>query len=159
MSAGLPHFCSGWARSWGRDTFTSAEILLLNPPTFRNHILTYASVVRHGMIPNLLDYGEQSRFNCRDAVWWYLRAVYLYVSSTKDYEILQVQVQMTFLDDAKLDHESKLKEGVKITKTLEEIIQQLFQAEADGVYFREWNAGIQIDSNMKNESIHLESVI
>lgn len=104
MSAGIPHFCSGWARSWGRDTFTSAELLLLNPALFKKHIVAYASVVRHGLIPNLLDHGEQPRFNCRDAVWWYLRAVYLYVNSTKDYKILSEEIELTFLDDSKLDH-------------------------------------------------------
>lgn len=155
LAAGIPHFCTGWARSWGRDTFTCAELLLLNPDLFRSHILTFASVMRHGLIPNLLDYTKQPRYNSRDAVWWYLRAVYIYLQSTKDYKILSEEVTMVFLDDTKLDHELKLKQGMKLTKTLEEVLQSLFQNAADGVYFREWNAGIQIDSNMKNEGFNI----
>jgi glycogen debranching enzyme len=75
MAAGLPHFAIGWARSWGRDTFISTELLLLHPHIFRNLIIGYASTMRHSLIPNLLDLGENPRYNCRDSTWWYIRAV------------------------------------------------------------------------------------
>ena len=55
FSAGLPHFSVGWARCWGRDTFTSSDILRLYPNIFRETILQFASAMRHGLIPNLLD--------------------------------------------------------------------------------------------------------
>ncbi len=55
ISAGLPHFTIGWARCWGRDTFTCSDLLLLSPNIFRETIIQFASALRHGLIPNLLD--------------------------------------------------------------------------------------------------------
>ena len=55
ISAGLPHFSVGWARCWGRDTFTSSDLLLHTPNIFRETIIQFASALRHGLIPNLLD--------------------------------------------------------------------------------------------------------
>lgn len=55
FSAGLPHFSVGWARCWGRDTFISSDLLLIHPNIFRETIIQFASALRHGLIPNLLD--------------------------------------------------------------------------------------------------------
>lgn len=75
VAAGLPHFSTGWARCWGRDTFITNELLLLHPGVYKLTILQYASALRHGMIPNLLDNGNFPRYNCRDASWWFIRGV------------------------------------------------------------------------------------
>ena len=62
-------------RSWGRDTFIALKGLLIIPgleEEARKALLFYAMVMRHGMMPNLHDSGNNTRFNARDATWFFL---------------------------------------------------------------------------------------
>jgi glycogen debranching enzyme len=64
LAAGLPHFTVGWARCWGRDVFISLRGLFVTTGNFKgaeNHILAFASTLKHGLIPNLLDSAQNPR--------------------------------------------------------------------------------------------------
>lgn len=59
----------------------------------------FASVLRHGLIPNLLDNGVNPRYNSRDSSWWFIKAIKDYIEFSKDGAILNNDVLMVFLDD------------------------------------------------------------
>jgi glycogen debranching enzyme len=65
LAAGLPHFTTNWARCWGRDVFISLSGLFLTTGNFeaaKAHILAFASTLKHGLIPNLLDSVRSPRY-------------------------------------------------------------------------------------------------
>ena len=147
LSAGLPHFTVGIWKNWGRDTFISFKGIFLINGLFkygRSIILHYASYYRHGLIPNLL---MTSRYNARDATWWFVKSINDYIEFTNDFSILEEKVNMVFLSDIQ-EEDRKLKEK-KITKSksLIMILQDIFQSHSKGINFREWNAP-SIDENM-----------
>lgn len=145
MCAGLPHFSVGYMRMWGRDTFISVKGLFLINGRFkeaRDTIIRFAMVERHGLIPNLHDQGNNTRFNARDATWFFLQAI-------KDFIILAP------------NGASILKEKVelffgKTNVSLEELIMKILQAHADGIEFRELNAGVKIDAQMKDNGFNVK---
>lgn len=129
----------------------SNELLLLHPAVYRDVILQYAATLRHGLIPNLLDFGHNPRYNCRDACWWFVRSVKEYARATKDYSIFKTKVNMLFLSDDPIEHKERKERGDTKVMLVEEVVQAIFQSHADGISFREWNAGYEIDSNMSTE--------
>ncbi|KAJ2966885.1 hypothetical protein NQ176_g9935 [Zarea fungicola] len=164
IAAGLPHFAVEWARCWGRDVFISIRGLYLGTKRFdeaKEHILAFASVLKHGMIPNLLSSGDAPRYNSRDSVWFFLQTIQDYVNlAPEGLALLKTKVPRRFLpyDDTWFptsDSRAYSKES-----TIEEVIQEALQRHATGMKYREANAGPQIDSQMTdegfNQSIHID---
>jgi len=155
MAAGLPHFSTGFMRSWGRDTFISLRGLLLVTGRFqeaRDIILGYASTLRHGLIPNLLDGGKNARFNCRDAVWWWLRAILDYIEITQDKGVILKQpVHRLFPGTDESSWTDKA-----VTQCLEDVVSEALQTHVNGLKFRERNAGTKIDEHMKDAGFNIE---
>ena len=160
MAAGLPHFAYDWARCWGRDICISARGLYMGTGRYadaKEHILAFASVLKHGMIPNLLSGGKLPRYNSRDSIWWFLQNIQDYTKIVPDgLDILQEKVKRRFLpyDDTWFAHTDK--RAYSRTSTIEDIIQEALQRHASGMDFREYNAGPDLDSQMKPEGFNIK---
>jgi len=159
LAAGLPHFASDWARCWGRDIFISMRGLLLCTGRFtdaREHLLSFASVIKHGMIPNLLGSGKSPRYNSRDSVWFFLENLQDYIKlSPEGIDFLKEKVSRRFLpyDDEWFPYDDA--KAYSKQSTIEDVIQECLQRHASGMKFREYNAGPSIDSQMKDEGFNI----
>ncbi|KAL8696331.1 MAG: hypothetical protein Q9224_002851 [Gallowayella concinna] len=160
MAAGLPHFSSSWARCWGRDIFISLRGLYLATGRYsdaHSHIMAFASVLKHGMIPNLLSDGKLPRYNSRDSIWFFLQCIQDYTKMVPSgLKILQDTVDRRFLpyDDTYFEFDDPRAYSKK--STIEEIIQETLQRHASGLSFREANAGPNLDMQMKDEGFNIE---
>ena len=140
LAAGLPHFSTGVMRNWGRDTFISLRGLVLvtgQYETAKHILLAYASVVRHGLVPNLMAGGENPRYNARDATWWFLQALQDYCVISEDYQILQSWIETQQC-------------------TLIEVVMEILKKHVAGIDFIEENAGPKLDQHMTTEGFHIQ---
>jgi glycogen debranching enzyme len=129
LAAGLPFFCTGLMRGWGRDTFISLRGIFLVTGRFadaRDHLVAYAAVLYNGLIPNLHNGGNNCRYNSRDATWWFLQALQDYAAMSGEDPFA-----ITVLD-----------------RTMADVVQEIMQRHAEGIHFREPNAGSQLDAVM-----------
>ena len=160
LAAGLPHFSGSWARCWGRDIFIALRGLYLVTGRFNdalNHIKAFASVLKHGMIPNLLSDGKLPRFNSRDSIWFFLQTVQDYTKMVPNgMGIMKEKVSRHFLpyDDTYLDYDHP--KAYSASSTIEEIIQEALQRHASGLSFREANAGPALDQQMRSEGFQID---
>lgn len=160
LAAGLPHFSVEWARCWGRDVFISARGLYLGTGRYaecREHILAFASVLKHGMIPNLLSSGDAPRYNARDAIWFMLQTIQDYTKVVPNgLDLLKEKVPRRFLpyDDTWFPTDDP--RAYSKSSTLEDIIQEALQRHASGLKFREANAGDNLDRQMTSEGFNIE---
>jgi glycogen debranching enzyme len=144
----------------------------------RRVLLAYAAVVRHGLVPNLMDGGSNPRYNARDATWWWLQAVVDYCSLAPSHmgggdagttpseaagaagaatgkrpHLLQEAVTLRFPSDSADDYDPPATGECTVpgvTTTLGAIVTDVVQRHADGIEFREWRAGRAIDAHMKD---------
>jgi glycogen debranching enzyme len=172
LAAGVEHFCTGFMRNWGRDTFISLRGLLLLTGRFaeaRRVILAYASVVRHGLIPNLMDGGRNPRYNARDATWWWLQAVVDFVRITPPARggglvredgrchLLDEMVVPRFPSDSAEDYDPPATgrfvgdASLACPRPLGAVIADVLRRHAGGIHFREWRAGHEIDAHMQTD--------
>ncbi|KAJ6193393.1 LOW QUALITY PROTEIN: glycogen debranching enzyme [Bipolaris maydis] len=160
MAAGLPHFAYDWARCWGRDITISARGLYMGTERYadaKEHIFAFASVLKHGMVPNLLGGGKNPRYNSRDSVWWFLQNIQDYTKIVPNgMDILQEKVRRRFFpyDDTWFAHTDE--RAYSKSSTIEDVIQEALQRHASGIEFREYDAGPNIDRQMKSEGFDIK---
>ena len=145
VAAGLPHFAVGLARCWGRQTFIAFKGMFLRTGRYQeaeDTLALYASTMQHGLIPNLLGQGRSCRYNSRDTTWWFLQAFKDYfLSAPNSQSLLSRSIKMQFQP---------------CNLTFASIIHSILQSHAQGIAFREYNAGPQLDSHMQSEGFNVQ---
>ncbi|KAI9808320.1 MAG: hypothetical protein M1825_004777 [Sarcosagium campestre] len=163
LAAGLPHFSSSWARCWGRDVFISLRGLFLSTGRYdeaKAHILAFASVLKHGMIPNLLSDGKAPRYNARDAIWFFLQALQDYtVMAPSGLDILKERVKRRFLPNDDTWFEFDDPRAYSKSSTVAEIVQEAVQRHAHGIQYEEANAGPDLDMQMKPDGFFVSASV
>ncbi|KAM7539070.1 hypothetical protein Aperf_G00000049145 [Anoplocephala perfoliata] len=182
LAAGLPHFAEGMWRNWGRDTFIALRGCLLMTERFEEAattILQYASLLRHGLIPNLMGDGHcvGPRYNARDAVWYWLYSICSFEDAVAANEgmasgtggakksILARPVFRWFIQDHSAGWPDEY-DSIDIKNPpadrvmpLYDVMQEALQRHIAGIDFRERNAGHQLDWHMTLEGFNIRAFI
>ena len=152
LAAGLPHFSHGFMRCWGRDTFIALPGLLLSTGRLREAadlVVGFGRTMRYGLIPNLLSEGGcEPRFNCRDAVWWWFRAVLLLHQRSP--AILQEEVHRLFRAD-----DTRVAEEEECIVSVLDLLQETLVRHVTGIGFTEENAGPRLDEHLKEAGFYI----
>jgi glycogen debranching enzyme len=159
LAAGLPHFSFDYMRCWGRDIFISARGLFLGTGRFddaKAHILAFAAMLKHGMIPNLLDAGHRPRYNSRDSIWFFLQLIQDYTKiAPNGPSLLNEHVKRRFpLNDEFVWSDDP--KAYAYESSIMEIIQEALSRHANGLHFREAHAGIGLDSQMTDKGFNID---
>eukprot|EP01138_Halocafeteria_seosinensis_P009895 gb/GECG01010107.1/.p1 GENE.gb/GECG01010107.1/~~gb/GECG01010107.1/.p1 ORF type:complete len:1612 (+),score=179.60 gb/GECG01010107.1/:1-4836(+) len=170
ICAGIEHFSSGIMRNWGRDTFISLKGIMITNGRYdvaETTLLAYGAVLRHGLIPNLLDSGRRPRYNARDATWFWLMALQQYCRhSPEAYGILQKHVPRLFPSDSQEEYKWHRGKGYHHktfpnlpTMSVGDIVLEILRKHVSGISFREWDAGPSIDEKMHDEGFQVTAWI
>lgn len=118
-----------------------------------DNLLSFGACVRHGLIPNLLSGGINSRYNCRDAPWWWLQSIQDYCQMAPDgYKILQADVRKLYRhEEAAVDFDSN--DLCPLTEVIHEIISKHIL----GINFRERGAGVNLDKDMTPPGFNVQA--
>lgn len=119
----------------------------------RNIILAFSGCMRHGLIPNLLDRGIKPRYNCRDAVWFWLQSIKDYCHlAPQGWAILSDPVRRLYPTD---DADAKITSDDIVEQPLHQVMQEALLKHFKGINFMERNWGLQIDEQMTQEGFHV----
>ena len=96
------------------------------------------------------------RYNSRDSPWWMLQNIQDYCVMAPDgYSILNEPVKRRFpKDDTWVPWDDP--KAYSYSSTIAEIIQEILQRHAEGISFREYNAGPNLDMQMEDEGFQID---
>lgn len=108
------------------------------------------------MLSQLQDSGRTPRYNSRDSPWFMLQNIQDYVNMAPNgLNILNDTVKRRFpLSDKWVPFDSP--EAYAISTSISDIIQEILQRHASGIFFREYNAGPNLDGQMSDEGFNIE---
>ncbi|ELP84233.1 glycogen debranching enzyme, putative [Entamoeba invadens IP1] len=157
LCAGIPHFLTGYMRNWGRDTFIALRGILLRNGRFEeaeNTIRAYLCAMSHGLIPNLLDGCVNSRYNARDATWFCMSAIVDYCEMVPHGE--SILDKMVYHIETTQEVLTRVNKNKKREMTVRDVMQSILEMHANGIHFREKNAGPKIDSVMTSKGFDID---
>ena len=122
----------------------------------RAHLLAFASTLKHGLIPNLIDSIKTPRYNSRDSPFWFLQNVQDYCNlAPEGTAFLKESAKRRFpKDDTWIPYDDP--QAYAYSSTVAEVLQEILQRHASGIHFREYNAGPALDMQMRSEGFQID---